>query len=104
MRTAILAAAALAVTPVPAMADGNVRRGEVIALTYCARCHAIGRLGGSPLAAAPPFRELHRRYPVDDLSEALTEGIVTGHPTMPEFRLDPDEAQNLIAYLKTLER
>lgn len=104
MRAAILVAAALVMTPPSVQADGNVRRGEVIALTNCARCHAVGRLGGSPLGAAPPFRELHRRYPVEDLSEALTEGIVTGHPTMPEFRLDPDEAQNLIAYLKTLER
>jgi hypothetical protein len=34
----------------------------------------------------------------------LAEGIVTGHPTMPEFRLDPDQIENLIAYLKTLER
>jgi cytochrome c len=56
------------------------------------------------LADAPPFRELHRRYPVTDLAEALAEGITTGHPTMPEFRLDPDQAQALISYLQTLER
>ena len=36
--------------------------------------------------------------------EALAEGIRTGHPSMPEFRFDPDEAAALIAYLKTLER
>ena len=29
---------------------------------------------------------------------------MVGHPTMPEFRLDPDQIENLIAYLKTLER
>ena len=29
---------------------------------------------------------------------------MTGHPSMPEFRLDPDQIENLIAYLKTLER
>jgi mono/diheme cytochrome c family protein len=47
---------------------------------------------------------VHTRYPVEDLGEALAEGITTGHPTMPEFRLGPDEADALIAYLKSLER
>ncbi|GJD38700.1 hypothetical protein OICFNHDK_1150 [Methylobacterium bullatum] len=88
----------------PRVLDTHEKRGEVIARTNCVRCHAIGRIGPSTLAEAPPFRMLHRRYPVGDLGEALAEGITTGHPTMPEFRLDPDEADNLIAYLKTLER
>ena len=39
-----------------------------------------------------------------NLAEALAEGIVTGHPSMPEFRLDPGQAQDVISYLKTLER
>jgi len=50
------------------------------------------------------FRELHKRYPVEDLAESLAEGIVTGHPTMPEFRFDPAQIGDVIAYLKTLER
>ncbi|MER2252841.1 cytochrome c [Methylorubrum podarium] len=95
----------LTLLPVAAAAlDARARRGETIARTNCARCHAIGRVGASPLAEAPPFRDLHRRYPVTDLAEALAEGITTGHPAMPEFRLDPDEAQALIAYLRSLER
>ncbi|MGH1571717.1 c-type cytochrome [Methylobacterium sp. P31] len=89
----------------PAVAwDRHVERGRALARQDCARCHAIGRTGTSPLRQAPPFRTLHERYPVDDLAEALTEGIRTGHPTMPEFRFDPDEAEALIAYLKSLER
>ena len=58
----------------------------------------------SPLKVAPPFRELHLRYPVDSLAEAFAEGIVTGHPSMPEFRLDPGQIADVIAYLKSLER
>jgi mono/diheme cytochrome c family protein len=46
---------------------------------------------------------LHKRYPVEDLAESLAEGIVTGHPTMPEFRLDPAQISDVLAYLKTLE-
>ena len=63
----------------------------------------FGRERGSPLKIAPPFRTLHERYPVEDLGEALAEGITTGHPTMPEFRFDPGQAADLIAYLKPLE-
>ncbi|AWN42793.1 c-type cytochrome [Methylobacterium durans] len=84
--------------------DRQVQQGETLARTNCARCHAVGRIGASPLREAPPFRELHKRYPVDDLGEALTEGIRTGHPSMPEFRFEPDQAEALIAYLKSLER
>jgi len=84
--------------------DRQVKDGETLARTNCARCHAIGRAGASPLRDAPPFRELHTRYPVEDLSEALAEGIRTGHPSMPEFCFDPDQAEALIAYLKSLER
>jgi cytochrome c len=94
---------ALSATPATAW-DRQVRQGKTIARTNCARCHAVGRVGASPLPAAPPFRELHTRYPVEDLGEALTEGIRTGHPSMPEFRFDPDQAEDLIAYLKSLER
>jgi len=79
------------------------QRGLTFVQANCARCHAIGKLGGSPIAEAPPFRTLHNMYPVESLAEALAEGIVTGHPSMPEFRLDPGQAQDVITYLKTLE-
>ena len=87
----------------PAAADGNAERGRRIALTNCARCHSIDKVTPSPLSLAPPFRTLHKRYPVEDLEEPLAEGIVTGHPTMPEFRFEPDQIADFIAFLKTLQ-
>ena len=42
--------------------------------------------------------------PVETLEESLAEGIVTGHPSMPEFKLDPGQVGDVIAYLKSLER
>ena len=77
-------------------------RGEAIAQRLCARCHAIKREGASPMGLAPPFRELPKRYPVDHLAEALAEGIVTGHPAMPEFTFTPREIGDLLSYLSTL--
>ena len=80
------------------------QRGFQFLRANCAQCHAIDKVGESPLRIAPPFRTLHRKYPIESLQEALAEGIVTGHPTMPEFRLDPDQIANVMAYLKSLER
>jgi cytochrome c len=91
--------------PVSASAqDARAQRGLTFARANCANCHSIDKVSPSPLAIAPPFRTLHQRYPVETLEEALAEGIVTGHPNMPEFRLAPDQVGNLIAFLKTLER
>ena len=70
----------------------------------CARCHAVGPTGDSPLKDAPPFRTLHTRYPVESLEESLAEGIITGHPAMPEFHFSPEQVGDIIAYLKSLQR
>jgi mono/diheme cytochrome c family protein len=80
-----------------------VQRGVNFVRTHCASCHSIDKVSPSPLRIAPPFRTLHLMYPVESLEEALAEGIRTGHPTMPEFRLDPDQIGDVIAYLKSLE-
>jgi cytochrome c len=76
----------LAITPALAASPAE-QRGKTFALTNCARCHSIDWVSQSPLKIAPPFRTLHNRYPV----ETLAEGIQTGHPTMPEFQIDPDQ-------------
>ncbi len=96
----LVTAAAEAQTP-------QIERGRTLAQANCARCHAIAPAGDSPLAKAPPFRTLHRRYPVENLAEALAEalaeGIKVAHP-MPQFQLEPGQIEDLIAYLKFLER
>ena len=103
-------AAAIFLALAPLQAKGQevlspaAQRGLVIVRANCSRCHAVGKAGDSPLPIAPPFRTLHERYPVEDLQEPLAEGIVTGHPTMPEFRFDPGQVGDIIAYLKSLER
>jgi cytochrome c len=82
--------------------DPRAQRGLNFARTHCAQCHSLDKVSESPLKIAPPFRTLHQRYPVEALEEALGEGIVTGHPSMPEFRLEPDQIGDFIAFLKTL--
>jgi len=102
-RTLLLFTLSLAASAANAQ-EPAAQRGLTFVRTNCARCHAIDKVSPSPLAIAPPFRTLHTKYPVESLQEALAEGIVTGHPTMPEFRLDPGQIADVIAFLKTLER
>ena len=104
LRFALLQALVTLMLTAPALAASPAeQRGKTFALTNCARCHSIDRATPSPLKIAPPFRTLHKRYPIETLAEALAEGIVTGHPTMPEFQLEPDQIHDLLSFLKTLE-
>jgi mono/diheme cytochrome c family protein len=85
---------------------GEIGEGQAIAERQCSACHAVGPEGASPEPAAPPFRTLGERWPVEFLAEALAEGIVVGHDAsvrMPEFRFEPDEIDALLAYLETLQ-
>jgi len=93
----------LLTTAASAASSPAERRGRAYANAHCARCHAIDRHSDSRLALAPPFRSLHNRYPVETLAEALAEGISTGHPDMPAVELEPDEINDLLAFLKSLE-
>jgi len=102
IRSAALVIIACSVFAPPASA-AILEQGRRLARIYCARCHAIDKVSPSPLAIAPPFRTLHERYPVETLQEALAEGIVTGHPTMPEFRFEPDQINDFLVFLKSLE-
>lgn len=105
MRVRALALFALLVAACTAPDEAqDVARGERLAAERCGSCHAIGRTETSPRPNAPPFRDLHRRYPVDNLAEALAEGIVTGHPDMPEQSFSQPEINALLAYLRSLER
>lgn len=77
-------------------------KGRAALETRCARCHAIGLDDVSAHAEAPPFREIVLRYPPENLAESLAEGIVSGHPDMPQFVMEPDEIGAVIDYLSGL--
>ena len=83
--------------------DIALQLGHSLLDVYCSACHAIGPAGDSPHPEAPPFRTLHERYDVGDLEEALVEGLVSGHPDMPEFEFEPEQATAIVAYLRSLE-
>ena len=91
----------LASAPVPAQSPA-AQRGLTFVRVHCAQCHAIDKVSDSPLTIAPPFRTLHLN-PIESLRRRLAEGIVADHPTMPQFRLEPDQLADVMAYLQTFE-
>jgi mono/diheme cytochrome c family protein len=66
-------------------------------------CHGIASTGGSPHPQAPLFRTLGKRYRIEFLEEALGEGIISGHPDMPEFEFGPADVDAIIAYLESIQ-
>ena len=82
----------------------NIQRGEKLAKERCAACHAIGKHGASPNLKAPTFRRIATQWPLEQLQEALAEGIVTGHGAMPEFTFEPKGIDDLLAYIGRLKR
>ena len=80
-----------------------IEKGEVLVKQNCPHCHAIGKEGDSPQKEAPPFRTLSANYPIDDLSESLAEGLVSGHPDMPIFVFNPHDVEAIIEYLQSIQ-
>jgi cytochrome c len=106
--TRIVAMALMAVLVGAAIAQTNdqatvEKRGEALLARLCSDCHAVGRAGTSPHAEAPPFRTLGQRYKIEALEEALAEGLVSGHPDMPEYSFTAEDVGAVIAYLNAIQ-
>jgi len=101
---AVLAVGWLLSAIAPAVAADDIKKGETLLTRDCGSCHAVGLAGDSPRKDAPTFRSLGTRYPIESLEEALGEGIMSGHPDMPEFKFDADDVGAIIAYLKSIQR
>lgn len=106
MAVRVIASACVAAvlwTGVVRAGPAEIAEGARIARDACAPCHAIGATGASPRAEAPPFRDLGAKYDVENLEEALAEGIVVGHPDMPEVKMSEHEVAAFVAWLKTIQ-
>lgn len=93
-----------AISPARAGADeaALLEAGKALVRENCSRCHAIGLDDKSPHDQAPPFRVVMKRYPAENIAEALAEGIVSGHSDMPEFSFEPDQIDAIVSYLNSL--
>ena len=84
--------------------DREQRHGKALLETNCARCHAVGKAGRSPLNEAPPFRTFGDKLYDTDFGQRLQDGLTTIHPGMPTFRFSRDDAEAAVNYLKAIQR
>lgn len=89
--------------PVITEQDELIGRGEAIAETACASCHAIGAETESPHPYAPPFSLLDQVVDLGTLKQTFTEGINTEHPDMPNWQFDEIDIDGLVAYLESVQ-
>lgn len=102
---ALLAGLFLSAELSPALAQSAEEvLGRELVEANCARCHAVGAADASPHEAAPPFRKLSERFPIDALEEAFAGGrIYSGHPDMPEFIATSEQLEAIITYIASLQ-
>ncbi len=100
----IACALAVLILASAAQAQDPSRHGRALLKEFCARCHAIGKTGRSPLRNAPPFRTLGRTFDLDRLSSRLERGISSSHPGMPEFKFSEVDARAAVAYLRSIQQ
>ncbi|MFM1815322.1 MAG: hypothetical protein RLZ98_2017 [Pseudomonadota bacterium] len=103
MRLAVLLIAFILAGPARAADGANLAtRGYALAERDCGACHATGQRDQSPHRISPPLRELHRRYPIPMLTEALKTGSLAGHDEMPGFDYTFEDARALLTYIDSL--
>jgi len=79
-------------------------RGHRILTRLCGGCHAVEKVGSSPHFGAPPFRSISERYDIYELTERMTDLLVSTHPDMPDFRFSEADARAARAYLYSIQR
>lgn len=99
---AAVIAATLTVGGVAPAGGSELSRGEAIAVQRCGFCHAVDAKSPSPHKITPPFRDLHQRFPIDMLREAVRTGIVSGHDEMPMSQYSIEDAKALVGYIDSL--
>ena len=89
----------LVVTSASAADKDLIAEGKSLVTRNCSRCHAIGKEEESPLAQAPPLREIYLRYPIEQLSQGLSEGMGSRHREMPQIQFSAEQALAILNYL-----
>ena len=114
-----VAVAGVIVSTAPARADGDLEAGRKMAVEHCARCHVIGDFnpfGG--IGSTPSFQLLANRNDwlerFQTFYERRPHPVFVRVPDVPrwtklpsyakEFRVTPENIQDIIAFAKTLRR
>lgn len=100
----LLLAVLAGVLSAPAFADddGSAARGLKYARKNCGECHALAAgATRSPDPKAPPFAVVADTPGMGQL--ALSVWMQTPHPTMPNIIVQPDDRDDVIAFILSLK-
>lgn len=82
----------------------TVGGGKAILERNCGRCHAIDATSSSPLAQAPPLRDVYLKFPNEELRIRLSEGIVSHYKDMPMIDFTDEQITAILDYLSSLSQ
>lgn len=108
---ALLGAGLLTLPPSPpgvAMAQGGAQMerlayGKLVAESWCANCHVVGRESRGPSGdAAPSFAAIARMPSTTEMS--LRAFLRMPHDRMPDYQLSQAELDGVVAYILALRR
>lgn len=80
----------------------DVARGRHLAEAWCTECHSIERATARTGTIAPDFLAIAQRRTTTEFS--LKAFLKSEHKTMPNFIIEPPEANDLVAYILSLRR
>lgn len=98
-----LPALALLLTGVPAIAVelGNAAAGLEYAQKVCSDCHAVERDTEMLFSQVPSFQDVADSEGMTP--RALVVWMSTSHPNMPDLIIPPDDMDNVVAYIMSLQ-
>jgi cytochrome c len=85
-----------------ARAASTANDGKALLEKNCARCHSITPTGPSPLAKAPPLRDVYRRFPIQELESGFAEGMGSRHRDMPQIQFSTEQVSAILDYLGSI--
>src|SRR5476649_1942849 len=99
MRKSMVLVLASALLAFPASAQETSAGGR-LAVRWCMGCHIVEASQTKATDNAPSFRDIAARP--GTTAESLDRYLSTGHTLMPDFSLDTQERNALVAYILSL--
>lgn len=80
---------------------GDAIRGQELTAIWCRSCHLPGENRPASFMVAPSLKEVAQRSGLD--ARRIAQLLMAPHPAMPDRGLSRDEADDIAAYLLSLQ-
>ncbi|MDO8322474.1 MAG: c-type cytochrome [Phenylobacterium sp.] len=99
----LLTACGGANVPLTSAADVAAERGRDLAELRCGGCHGLGLYGESPRSPSTAFRDMRRGMTALSFRRRMEDIAEGRHYDMPRIGLTANEADDIAAYIESLE-